>query len=99
MTDKKEKKLEMGINDDGNLEISSDFNQDGEKSLKLVVYLSESIQELIARGEAIEGEKVVKYKFGLDGVEISLDTDKDGEKSLDFKLNLRESLDEVGLKI
>jgi len=79
---------------DGNVEFGLDLNKDGEKSLSGVLYLNEALQEAIKRGKAIEGAKVVDFRFELTKMILVLDTDKDGEKLLEIKIDLAEAFDE-----
>ena len=80
---------------DGKLEASIDMNQDGEKSLKLTLNLTEAIQELIAKGGKIEGAKIVDFKFELTKLRLKIDTDQDGEELMEIEIDLAESFDEV----
>ena len=79
---------------DGSIEFGVDLNQDGEKSVEAKLHLSEALQEVIKRGEKIEGAKVVDFDFSISGITLLLDTDKDGEKLFELKLNFSEAADE-----
>ena len=97
MSEEKEKKvLEVDFKD-GELLMSADSNKDGEKVLDLKVNLSEAVQEVLNRGEALEGAKLLEFDFSLSKLVLKIDTDKDGEKLLDISIDLAELLDEVGL--
>lgn len=85
--------------EDNKIILEGDSNKDGQPSMRMQVYMDESLQEIIKRGEAVEGEAMVKFKFGLDGLSLALDTDKDGEPSLDLFVDLAEGLDEAGVKL
>lgn len=84
---------------DGKLHVGVDSNEDGENSLALKLNLSEAIQEAIAKGEAVEGVKVVDFKFELTKLVIKLDTDKDGEEVIELVVDLAESFDEISSKV
>jgi len=88
------KKIDYKIND-GKLEASLDGNQDGEKSLKIVLHLTEAIQELVAKGGKLEGAKVVDFKFELTKLKLKIDTDQDGEELMEIEIDLGESFDEL----
>lgn len=89
-----EKKLNFEVKD-GNLEIGLDSNQDGEKSLKMKLYLSEALGEVMSRGDAVEGAKLVSLKFEFTKLKVQIDTDKDGEPLLELEIDLGEVFDEV----
>ena len=78
-----------------NLVIGIDPNKDGEKVLNLKLNLSEALGEAMARGEAVEGAKLVDVKFEMTKLVLVLDTDKDGERLLEMELDLGEAFDEV----
>lgn len=82
---------------DGNLNVGVDFDEDGEKSLKLEMCLSEALQESIARGESasVETNKIVDVKFELTKMIVIVDSDKDGEKLLKLTVDLPEAFSEV----
>jgi len=80
---------------DGKILAGVDTNKDGEQSLSAVVKIDEAIQEAIARGEAIEGNKVVSVKFELTKLKIVVDSDKDGESLLELTVDLAEVYDEI----
>lgn len=84
---------------EGKLKLSVDSNSDGDNVLDINVNMDEAIQEMLKRGEAIQGAKIAEIDFSLSNLVVRLDTDKDGEKLLEIKLNLAELLEEVGLKI
>lgn len=79
---------------DGKAKVSLDSDNDGVPSMGLEVNLKELVQELLAKGETKEGEKVLKVS--LDGlkVKMEIDSDKDGEKSFVLFADLPESFDE-----
>lgn len=82
-------------NNEFSLEV--DTNEDGQKVLDCKLSLAEGIQEILKRGEKVEGIKAVAVEFSLAGLKIILDTDKDGEKLGEINIYLTEALDEVGL--
>ena len=84
---------------DGKLLVGVDTNEDGENSLSMKLNLSEAVSEAIAKGEAVEGVKVVDFKFELTKLVIKLDTDKDGENVLELVVDIAESFDEIKSKI
>ena len=90
------KKFDVEVKE-GNLELSLDTNQDGEKLMTAKVNMGEAIQEVLKKGEKIEGAKLVDFEMGIGGIKLVLDTDQDGEKLLELELNLAEALDESGL--
>lgn len=79
------------------LNIGLDLNEDGEKLLEASIHLPEAIQEILKKGEMVEGAKLVDFEFGLGGIKLSLDTDQDGEKLVEININLSEALDESGI--
>lgn len=83
--------------EDGKMELSIDSNLDGEKLIYVSVNMNEALQEVIKRGEPVEGVKLVDFEFSTQKIVLKLDTDKDGEKLLEIELNLAEALDESGL--
>lgn len=80
---------------DGKFNLGVDLNEDGENSLNMKLNLNEAMQEAIKRGEAIEGAKLVDFKFELTKMVLILDTDKDGEPLLELVVDLPEVFDEV----
>lgn len=77
------------------LKFGLDLDQDGQASIGGKLHLSEGIQELMQKGGAIEGAKVVEFKFEGTKAIVKLDTDRDGEPLLELELDLMESFDEV----
>ena len=75
--------------------IGADTNEDGENVLNAKVHMSEVIAEAFAKGEEVEGVKVVGFKFELTKLKVKLDTDKDGEAALEIEIDLAEAADEV----
>jgi hypothetical protein len=92
------KKIDVKF-EDGKLQLSGDTNQDGDKVIEIAVDMNEAVQEILKRGEPIEGAKVAEFDFSLSNLVVKLDSDRDGEMLLEFKLNLAELLEEVGLKL
>jgi hypothetical protein len=80
--------------EDGKMVFGLDLNEDGEKSVEGVLHLSEALQEAISRGEAVEGAKLVDFRFELTKMVLVIDTDKDGESLLELKIDLPEAFDE-----
>lgn len=80
---------------EGVLHMGADSNEDGENSISLKLHLNEAIQEAFKKGEAVEGVKVVGFKFELTKLKLQLDTDKDGENLLELEIDLAESFDEI----
>lgn len=85
--------------EDGKASLFLDSDNDGIPSLDLMADLKELVEEVVARGGSIEGEKTVNIR--IDGLRllIELDSDKDGEKSLVFKVDIPEALDESMKKL
>ena len=83
--------------EDGQLKMHVNSNRDGEKLLSVKVDLNEGLQEILKRGDKLEGAKLVGFEFAFDKIKIQLDTDQDGEKLLELELSLAEALDESGL--
>lgn len=79
------------------LAIGLDLNEDGEKLLEAKIHLPEAIQEILKKGEKLEGAKLVDFEFGIKGLKLTLDTDQDGEKLLELNIDLAEALDESGI--
>ena len=94
MTEKKNFEAKF---EEGKLNIHIDSNRDGENLMEAKVNLNEALQEIIARGEKVEGAKLVAFEMGIDGLKIKLDTDQDGEELLELKISFVEALDESGL--
>ena len=83
--DIKDKALHMGV----------DYNEDGENSIKMKLNMIEAVSEAFSRGEAVEGVKLVDFKFELTKMVLKLDSDKDGEEVLELVIDLGEVADEV----
>lgn len=81
--------------EDGVVKYDLDTNNDGESSAKIQLHLSEAVQEAIAKGQSVEGAKVVEVKFELTKLKVVLDTDKDGEALLELEIDLAEVYDEI----
>lgn len=79
---------------DAALNVGLDLNEDGEKSVDLKVHLGEALEEAFKKGTAVEGVKVVDFKFELTKLKITLDTDQDGEKLVELSIDLAEAFDE-----
>ena len=88
------KKFDVKI-EDSKVKLQLDTNADGQPVVSLNLHLSEALQEAVARGEAVEGAKVVDFKFELTKLVLKIDTDKDGEELLDLEIDLAEAFDEV----
>lgn len=82
---------------EGHFRASVDTNKDGQPVVSIGLNLSESIQEMIKRGEAAENVKVVGFKFMGTKMVLKIDTDRDGEHVLDIEVDLLEAADEIGL--
>jgi len=80
---------------DGKFSFRVDADEDGDASVKGSVNISEAVQEIFSRGEAVEGEKFVKLKLELTKLLISIDTDRDGEKVLELEIDLGEAFSEA----
>ena len=87
-------KLEVKA-EDGKVTFNVDANEDGQPSLHAALDLTEGVQEAIKRGEAVEGAKVVEFKFELTKLVLKIDTDRDNEKVLELEIDLAEAFDEV----
>ncbi len=86
----------MGVSiKDGALNFHIDTNKDGQPLLVGKLNLSEGLEEIIKRGEAIENAKLVEFKVDLTKLVIKLDTDRDGEELLTLELDLTEGFDEA----
>jgi len=96
MEENKNKKFEVGFADN-KLNLSLDLNQDGDKLMTLKLNLSEAIQEVINRGDKVDGVKLVAFDFSLTKLKLTLDTDQDGEALMELEIDLAEALDEIGL--
>ena len=79
------------------LKLSLDTNEDGQKLMSLNLNMSEAVAEAFKKGVAIEGAKLVDFKFLGTKLVLALDTDKDGEKVLELEIDLMEALDETGV--
>lgn len=87
-------KLNFEIKDSA-LHLGVDYNEDGESSIKMKLNMSEAISEAFSRGTAVEGVKLVDFKFELTKMVLKLDSDKDGEEVLEIVIDLGEIADEV----
>lgn len=84
--------------EDNKLKLGLDTDEDGVKSLMADVMLDEAIQEALKKGEAVEGEQMVKFSISqLGEFKLLIDTDKDGEISGEITLNIMEALNEAGV--
>lgn len=81
----------------GSLNFGIDPNKDGENVLSGKVHLNEAMQEVISKGEAVEGVKVASFKLDLTKLKIIIDSDKDGQPVLELEIDLAEAIDESGL--
>jgi fructose-1,6-bisphosphatase len=81
------------------LMLTGDTNQDGDAVIKVEIALNEAIQEAFKKNEsiAVEGAKVVDFKFNGASLMLSVDSDKDGEKLATIEINLMEALQETGV--
>lgn len=79
---------------DNKFKLGVDTNEDGENSIVMNVNLSEALQEIVARGEKVEGAKLVDFEFGLGGMKLKLDTDIDGEELLELEIKFAEIVEE-----
>lgn len=76
-----------------------DSDGDGVASVQVELNMSEALAELISKGQAKEGVKVVDFSFDVTGLTLKVDTDKDGEDLLLVKIAFSESVDEISKKI
>ena len=81
--------------EDGKISFEIDTNKDGEAAVAGSLNLTEAIQEAVARGEAVEGVKVVDFKFELTKLKLKLDSDKDGQELMELVIDLGEVFDEI----
>lgn len=79
---------------DGMIVAGLDLDQDGEKSMELKLHMKEGLEEIINRGEAIPGAKLVDFKFEMTKMVLKIDSDKDGEPLLELKIDLAEAFAE-----
>ena len=79
---------------EGSLVFGLDLNEDEKKSISCKLHLNEGLEEIIKRGEPIEGAKVVDFRFELTKMILVLDTDKDGEKLFELEVDLAEAFEE-----
>ena len=79
---------------EGNLCFGTDLNEDGKKSIDCKLHLNEALEEVIKRGDAIEGAKLVDFRFELTKLVLVIDTDKDGEKLFELVVDLAEAFEE-----
>ena len=87
-------KVNFGIKD-GSLEFAVDLNEDGEPSLKGKLNLGEAAEEAIKREGAVEGAKIVDFKFAFTKLTLKIDTDRDGENLLELEIDLGEAFQEI----
>ena len=87
-------KLNFDIKDKA-LHLGVDYNEDGESSIKMKLNMIEAVGEAFSRGEAVEGVKLVDFKFELTKMILKLDSDRDGESVLELVIDLGEIADEV----
>lgn len=80
---------------DGKFHLGVDPNKDGQKVVKMNLYLVEALQEAMNRGEKVDNAKLVDVKFEGTKLVVILDTDKDGERLLDITIDLAEAFDEI----
>lgn len=81
--------------EDGKAIIGLDTNADGENVLDLSLDMSEAIQEVFSKGEAVEGVKIASFNFEGKKLNLSIDTDKDSEELLNLSIDLGELFDEL----
>lgn len=86
--------FEFGI-ENGELVLSLDTNKDGEPVVTLKLNLSEAVSEAFARGNSVEGVKLVSLGFEGAKLKLALDTDKDGERLVELVVDLSELADEI----
>ena len=83
---------------DGKIGVAYDGDGDGVDSVKFSIFVSEAAGEILNKGEAVEGEAVVKFKIDpVKGLYLGVDTDKDGEVSIELEANLIEAIKEAGI--
>lgn len=80
---------------ENNLEVATDFDLDGQKSLKLKIKSAEALAEIIKKGDALPEAKIVSLAFEGSKLVLKVDTDKDGETSIELEVDLPEVFTEV----
>lgn len=80
---------------DGSLHVGIDTNADGQNVADLKLNISEAVGEAFAKGQEIEGAKVVSFKFDGPKLVLKIDSDKDGQALLEVVVDLGEAYDEV----
>lgn len=84
--------------EENKLKLGLDSDEDGVNSVTLSIVLDEAVQEILKKGEAVEGETVVKFAIQPTGeLSLKVDTDKDGEPSVELNVNIMEGINEAGL--
>jgi len=79
----------------GALVFNVDPNKDGESVIKGKLDLGEAVSEAFKREGAIEGVKLVDFRFEVTKLYLKLDTDRDGESVLELEIDLAEAFDEI----
>lgn len=72
-----------------------DSNDDGQQAITGKLNLGEAVGEALAKGAAIEGAKIVDFKFELTKLVLKIDSDKDGQPLLEIAVDLGEAFDEI----
>lgn len=79
------------------LDVSTDLDQDGVKSIRVMIDLPEIYQEALKRGETVvvEGVKAVSLKMEGFKLVTKIDTDRDNEPAMIVEADLPEVFDEA----
>lgn len=83
--------------EDNMLKASFDSNKDGQPVVKISLNLNEAVQEILKKGEKVEGAKLADFEFSLTRLIVKIDGDKDGEPVASIEIDLAELLDEAGV--
>jgi len=88
-----EKKIwDLVAGDDGSFKASLDLDGDGDPIVEVEVYSKEALQEILDKGVAKEGVKIVEVDSSLSSIVLLIDSDKDGEPSMKVTVSLKEAL-------
>ena len=86
--------VELNIEESG-LDVSLDSNQDGEKSVELIINPVEGFGELFNKGTQVVGVKALTINKTDKGVELVIDSDKDGTPVAKLSINAGEAVEEL----
>ena len=87
--------FELEVLEGGVIKGKLDLDKDGDPIVEADIYSKEALQEIINRGVAVDGVKVVDVDTSLSNITLMVDSDKDGEPSMKVVVSLKELLEQI----